>query len=138
MNIKKAEKTLRKAFKTFGIDFDFEVEKDHIKATCSLTLKGCDDDIYASFLFYEFGGCQYCFTFDKIEKSTHTLTLVNEFNENVLWFKAYIDDDYLRLEHPVRYMTDDALEEYTLRILQSMTDDDLKKYLFPLTSLTTN
>lgn len=141
MNLKKTVKELNRTFKSWGINFDVNIEKtksgnETVKATASLTLKGVDDDIFANFHFYPSGACEYLFTFDKLSKNAQTLDLANTFNEESIWFKAYIDDEYLRLSHIVFHMTEDKVAEYTDRILTNLADDDLKEWLLPLTDLT--
>lgn len=140
MNLKKLVKELNKVFNEWGIRFNTEIKRtdsgEKVQATANLTLKGADDDIYADFNFYPNGVCQYLFTFDKLAKTPKTLDLVNTFNEEALWFKAFIDDKFLRLSHIMLNMTEDMVAVYTDRVLDNLTDDDLKEYLLPLTRLT--
>lgn len=141
MNLKKVIKALNKLFNRWGIDFDINTKRlnngrEKVEATSSLTLKGYDDNIYARFSFYETGVAEYLFTFDQLVKNSETLNLVNTFNEESLWFKAFIDDKYLQITHTVLNMEDDQVADYTNSILEEMADDGMKEYLTPLTMLT--
>lgn len=141
MNLKKVVKILNKVFKGWGIDFNVDIKRlnngvQKVEATADLTLKGHDDDIYACFSFYENGMCEYLFTFDKLEKNIETLNLLSDFNTEALWFKAYIDGEYLRLSNVAFNMKEDIVETYTDRVLEKMADDLVKEYLSPLTQLT--
>lgn len=138
MNLKKTVKVLNRVFKEWGLEFEVELEPGNkrVRATDSLSIDGFDDDIFADFRFYESGACEYLFTFDKLWKEESTLALVNDYNANSVWFKAYLDEEYLRITHTVCNLTDDALEQYTNRILAYMVEEDNKKILYPLTELT--
>ena len=138
MNLKKAVKTLGRVFKEWGLDFTvtLEADKDRVRATNELTIDGHDDHVFADFRFYDGGAAEYLFTFDKLERNAETLALVNSFNEEIPWFKAYIDDEYLRLSHVVCNLTEDNLADYTSHILSDLVDEDVKAKLIPLTVLT--
>ena len=140
MNLQKAVKILSGVFKDWKLDFEVvhEAGDKRVKATGEFTISGHDDHVFARFSFYESGVSEYRFIFDKLTKTANTLQLVNAFNSETPWFKAFIDDDYLNVSHVVCYMTEDALAEYTERVLSNLVDDDVKEFLVPLTKLTTD
>ena len=99
-------------------------------------MNGFDDDIYCQFRFYEDGLVSYCFTFDKLEESADVLQKINNFNKNVVFFKAYLEDGFLRIDHVCYEMNEKTLEEYTKGIFRQMIAEKTKEYLRPLTALT--
>ena len=142
MNLKKVVKELEKVFKVWGISFGVGIKPTDsggvkVEASANLTLKGHDDEIYAYFTFYPNGVSEYSFTFDKLEKNEETLGLVNKFNEEVLWFNAYIDDEYLQLSHLTLGISEKTVAAYTHAVLDNLAnDEDVAKHLTPLTKLT--
>ena len=142
LKLNKAEKILNKVFKNYGgggLEFEYEYEENGLVARCDLTLKGCDDGILASFKFFTGGNVALDFYFDHLEANAHTLSLLNDFNNNVYYLKAFISDKgYLVVSAPVEYLNLDTLDETMARVMNEFIDDDVQKYLFPLTELTTS
>jgi len=137
MNLKKANKIVEKVTsKVLGLDFTFPMVNGHLEAKSSITMNGFDDDIYCQFRFYEDGLVSYCFTFDKLEESADVLQKINNFNKNVVFFKAYLEDGFLRIDHVCYEMSEKTLEEYTKGIFRQMIAEKTKEYLRPLTALT--
>ena len=137
MNLKKAKKIVEKVTdKVLGLDFTFPMVNGHLEAKSSITMNGFDDDIFCQFRFYEDGLVSYCFTFDKLEESEDVLQKINSFNKNVSFFKAYIEDGFLRIDHVCYEMSDKILEEYTKGIFRQMIAENTKAYLHVLTELT--
>ena len=137
MNLKKAKKIVEKVTgKVLDLEFTFPMVNGHLEAKSSITMNGFDDDIYCQFRFYEDGLVSYCFTFDKLEESADVLGLINTFNKNVPFFKAYIEDGFLRIDHVCYEMSEKNLEEYTKGIFRQMINETTKEHLRPLTELT--
>lgn len=103
INVRKAlaiiQKDLAKTWKK--LDFDYEiVDNDEIKVKSSVTLTNVDDDILIIINVYSSGRCGFRAVFDKIEKTGEALYLVNQFNDERSYFKAYIrEDGYLEFKH---------------------------------------
>lgn len=139
MDLIKTKKVLKKTLRKFNkkLDFKIEVEEQCVKATNNITINGYDDDILVSLEFYS-GGCAYFeFYFDYLDKTGSTLNLINDFNDNVLHLKASITQKgCLHICHTVQYLTEKTLPECTFRVLGSLTEDNTKKYLQPLTAIT--
>ena len=138
MNLKKASKVLQKAFSHYNnLGFEITFEKNHLEAKANLTVKAHDDDIYTKFQVYESGRVYYEFFFDYLNKTDHALNLINDFNDNVLFLKASIrDNGCLLLSCNTPYISEPDLEEFTVRVMSELVDDDTEKYLKPLTALT--
>ncbi len=103
-NLTKALKYLQKGINKRYPDFDFEYgfEDDCFKAVATgLTLKGIDDDIFISIRGYRSGGIMFTLIFDTLPLTARNLDLVNTFNEEDPYFKAYISEEknYLKLEN---------------------------------------
>ena len=137
MNLKKKKKTLMAVLnKKFGLDFEYSMVNGHLEGKNSITINGFDDDVYCQFRFYQDGLASYCFTFDKLEESGEVLRLLSEYNTNFRFFKAYLDDGYLRLDHVGYCVGDKELAEYTKGIMNEIISDKSKQYLRPLCNLT--
>ena len=137
MNLKKAQKTLEKVTKkVVGLDFTFPMVNDHLEAKSSITMRDFDDEIYCQFRFYTDGLASYCFTFDKLEPSDSVFEMLNDFNSNVAFFKAYLEDGFLRVDHVCYEVDDKTLESYTKGIFSQLISDKTKSYLRPLAALT--
>lgn len=137
MNLSNAEATLKEELnKKFGLDFEYKMIDGHLEAKNEITIKGFDDGIYCQFRLYESGVVSYCFTFDKIEMTGRVMVLVNNFNANFPFLKAYLENGYLRIDHVVYNMRNEDLGEYTSGIMSEIISDKCKKYLTPLTELT--
>ncbi len=102
LNTKKVLVLMRRQLdKEWGkIDFEYSSSKDEVSATANLTLNNHDDDIRAIITAYPGGGAVFRAVFDKIEKTSEVMSLLNDFNYDNAFFKAFIrDDGYLELRH---------------------------------------
>ena len=102
LNIKKVLTLVQKQLdKEWGkISFEYSTAKDEVNATANLTLNNHDDDIRAIITAYPGGGTVFRAIFDKIDKSSEVLDLLNEFNCDNPFFNAFIrNDGYLELRH---------------------------------------
>ena len=133
MNLKTAERYLRKVLNDgLGLDYEYEYNDDNLLAKHSITINGLKGDVYSAIRVYEDNTVVYRFTFDRIDRTRETLRLANEYNENFLFLKTYIDDEYLQLEHVAFYVSEENLEEYTKGIFDEVIAQNSKKYLKPL------
>ena len=84
---------------------DFELDNDSTNEktifTANITCDEYDDEIYVKVIVYNSGSIHVFFTFDKIEVSLKTLLMINTFNDETSWLKAYIteinNNNYLEL-----------------------------------------
>ena len=109
-----------------------------IKAVASdITLNGFDDDIMLIIRGYEGGGFVCRAVFDKIEKTPHALDLLNTFNDNSAFFKAFIrEDGYLELYHFFVCYDVKVYKEYGSEFLCRAADLNKDDAMVELASLT--
>lgn len=135
MNLKKAltiiEKQLKKSWSK--LDFEFKLESEKASATAShVTLRNHDDDISVIIRVYSGGTAVFRAVFDKIEKTPGALDVVNEFNDNGMFFKAFIrEDGYLELSHFIVVYDEkifkDYVDEFMIRLSKLADDEILQK-----------
>lgn len=102
LNVQKVLQLLRKNLERdwAKLDFEYVSGKDEVRARASLTLNNHDDDIEAIIAAYPGGGAVFRAVFDKIEKTEAVLGLLNDFNNDDPFFKAFVrEDEYLELRH---------------------------------------
>ena len=103
----------------------------------NVNLKGHDDDIFVDVSVYSSGITAYEFIFDKLAVNPTTLKLINDFNEKVFAFKAYIrSDGFLCIVQETEPILEDNVCDFTRNVFMDLVDDRTKKYLTPLTQLT--
>lgn len=137
MNLKVAERYLRKTLNEgFGLDYEYEYGDDHLLAKHSITVNGLKGSAYSIVRVYDDNTVVFRFTFDKIDRTRETVRLANEYNENNLFLKVYVDDEYLQVEHVAFIISEENLQEYVKGIFDELTTDLSKKYLKPLCELT--
>ena len=100
-----------------------------------------DNTVYLKLLVYESGTLHIFLTFGQIEKTYDNLFLINAFNSENPWFRAYIanfnDKDYLELHYTaiavekeqfvsevVGYLLNELLSENTYKYLKPILDGD--------------
>ena len=86
-----------------------------------------------SFSFYQNGFAIYSIYFDKLDVNEEVATILNEFNKNSLYFRAYVNNEgELVLEHSVAYIPDCLVYDYSSQILINIFDEALNNILSPL------
>ena len=125
------------------LDFTIKDRKDDsIRFTADVTLKKYyKDGIFISCTVYTGGTMHIFFTFDHLDENLNTLHLLNEFNDNSSWFKAYItqkgDKKYLELHYAAVGPDDEAEAADNFGfILRQLMSDTTVKYLSPLSQIT--
>lgn len=119
------------------LNFTYKHEKDEINVAASLTLNNHDDDIRAIINVYIGGGATFRAVFDKIEKTSEVLSLVNDFNDDNLFFKAFVrDDGYLELRHFMVCYDEKIFKDYSGEFLSRLAKLADNKILQKLTKLT--
>ena len=140
LNMKKALALLKKDLdKNWSkLDFQYSMEENGIKAVASnITLNGFDDDIMLIIRGYEGGGFVCRAVFDKIEKTTEALELLNQFNDNNSFFKAFIrEDGYLELCNFFICYDVKVYKEYGSEFLCRAADLNQDEAMTRLTALT--
>ncbi len=140
LNLKKALAYMKKDLsKNFGkLDFEYENEGDKIIAKASVTLKRFDDGIFVKFVGTDKGLILGTAVFDKLEPSYDAFSLINNYNDNHIYFKAFIrDDGYLVFENARFYCDEKEFVDYASdflgRLIDLQDEDDIQQ----LTSMTT-
>lgn len=141
MNPKKVFDLVKKNFEnlTFSIE---DYESNFIEFNAEFTAEDYfDDSVYARFTVYENGNSRAIFTFDSLEPTPTALQKINDFNENSVWFKAYItkrgETNFLELQfinlgfdgnteedaaNAIGFALNELLDDYTLEDLKPLTE----------------
>ena len=133
LNIKKAYNFIQNHLnKEWGdIDFDYSISKDEVNVTADLELNN-HGNVYAEMIVYQGGGTWFRAFFGEIEKTPEVLELLNEFNYNEPFFKAFIGDGGFELRHFFVCFEEDMLKSYAgefLTRLAGLADDECLKKL---------
>ncbi len=119
------------------LDFEYSSSKEEVSATANLTLNNHDDDIRVIIKVYPGGGALFRAVFDKVDKTADILNKVNDFNDNDVFFKAYIrQEGYLELMHFFVCFDENQFKFYAgefLSRLAGLADDE---YLQAITRFT--
>ena len=95
------------------------------------------NSVYCRFVAFSSGTIHLFLTFDVIERKYDNLYLINNFNENNPWFRAYIaninDRDYLELHYTSVGLKDEqeAIETFGF-LLNELLNENTLKYLKPI------
>ena len=96
-----------------------------------------DNSIYCRLVVFSSGTMHLFLTFDEIEKTYDNLFLINAFNEENPWFKAYIaninDKDFLELHYAAVSLKEEneAISVFGFLLTELLKEDTLK-YLKPI------
>ena len=96
-----------------------------------------ENSIYFRMVVFNSGTLHIFLTFDEIERTYDNLYLINAFNAESPWFKAYItninDKDFLELHYSVMGLQDDdeVINSFGY-LLNSLLTEDTLKYLKPI------
>ena len=142
MNLVNVKEQLLKMGQKIGLQVQEETaESVHMHA--QLTAKDYfDNSIYLRLVVFSSGTIHMFLTFNEIERTYDNLYLINNFNSENPWFKAYItninDKDYLELHYSAialekenevidtfGYLLNDLLSENTLKYLNPILNSDL-------------
>lgn len=124
---------------------DFELDNDSTNEktifTANITCDEYDDEIYVKVIVYNSGSIHVFFTFDKIEVSLKTLLMINTFNDETSWLKAYIteinNNNYLELHMAFPNSTnDDEASSNISFALENLLNESVINLLRPITNLT--
>ena len=103
--------------------------------------KSFDDDVRFEFSFNKNGAASVTIIFDSLEPTKYNYDLINAFNDNVGFLKAYLTErnghHFFAIEH---YAYEVVSEENAVNTLISMvkmlTGDRSKQFLLPILNLT--
>lgn len=118
-----------------------EEDDEKIVFRCNLTAEEYfSDEILVKVIGYEGGSLHAFLTFDQIDRTNRVYDLINNFNENNAWFRAYItngDTEYLEL-HFANICAADGQEmaEILNYALGQLLSEGVLENLTPLTDLT--
>ena len=132
---------LKEKLLSFGEKIGLQV---HEETTNSLTLHSqitakdyFINSVYCRFVAYSSGTIHLFLTFDVIERTYDNLYLINNFNENNPWFRAYITNinerDYLELHYTAVGLANEqeAIETFGF-LLNELLNESTLKYLKPI------
>ena len=123
------------------LGFDYDIQDDKVTVNGTVTTKTYDDGIYIDASLYESGNLCVTFVFDEVEPSLEVYRLINEFNDNVGYLKAYIttrnEKNFLAIDY---YVLNNESEEVAQQefeyALMKVVNDSVSKYLLPITAYT--
>ena len=96
-----------------------------------------DNSIYCRLVVFKSGTLHLFLTFNEMEKTYDNLFLINNFNAENPWFRAYIaninDKDYLELHYASLSLEKegDVLDSFGF-LLNNLLSEDTLKYLRPI------
>ena len=135
MNLTSLKEQLLEMGKKIGLQVEEETAQN-ITLHSEITAKDYfDNSIYCRITVFESGTFHMFLTFDPMERTYDNFYLINNFNTEHPWFKAYITNlngkDYLELHYSslavqdenevidtVGYLLNDLLNENSLKLLQ--------------------
>lgn len=124
---------------------NFEVTEntaDVIRFKANITAKKYfSDDVLLRVVSYKSGTYHVFFTFDQLDKNLRSYEAINEFNDNVSFFQGYISEkkggDFFELHaSSIVEASEDEIGDAICYIINQLLDDDVLKYLQPITKLT--
>ena len=141
MNLNLVKEQLLKFGSKIGLQVE---EEDAQKITLHTDIQAkeyFDNSVYFKLVVFSSGTLHLFLTFDEIESTYDNLYLINAFNSENPWFRAYIsninDKDYLELHYAsiaieneqsvvdvVGYLLNELLSENTLKYLKPILDSD--------------
>ena len=134
MNLLNLKEQLLQYGEKIGLQVDEETAEALTVHSQITAKKYFTNSVYLRFVVYKAGTIHLFLTFDVAERTYDTLYLINHFNDNNPWFRAYItnikDKDYLELHYTAiclkdeqevmntfAYLMNDLLNEDTLKLL---------------------
>lgn len=142
MNLELASQKAIEALKQHlkGIDFKAEIKNNGEFLDVyqeGLVLEGLDNAIYVSLQLTKGGYGFFCLTFDKLKKSAKTLEMVNRFNADNPFLKAYIHDNgHLAIENNVAIFSEIEFAEQAIEFMYRGSELAKDNNLIALAKLT--
>ena len=137
MDLIKLKEQLLAMGKGIGLQVQEET-KDSLTLHSQITAKDYfDNSIYFRLVVFASGTLHIFLTFNEMEKTYDNLFLINNFNAENPWFRAYIaninDKDYLELHYTSVSLEKEAdvLDSFGF-LLNNLLSEDTLKYLRPI------
>ena len=137
MNITALKEKLLKMGEKIGLQVH-EEDANSVTLHCQMSAKDYFiNSLYCRFVAYSSGTIHFFLTFDVIERTYDNLYLLNAFNENNPWFRAYItninDRDYLELHYAAVGLNteQEAIDTFGF-LLNEVLKENTLKYLKPI------
>ena len=141
LNMKAAQKSIQKGLqKEWGhISFSYSIEENGtiVKATADISVNDLADNISIIFTANSGRGFTGRAVFDKLPITPEYLEMVNAFNAQDAFFKAFIrDDNYLELSNFIIVYDEGMLSQYVDEFLCRVVDLPENEIMKELASLT--
>lgn len=137
MNLSNLKEKLLKMGEKIGLQVQEETAKT-LTLHSQITAKEYFlNSVYCRFVAFSSGTIHLFLTFDVIERTYDNLYLINAFNENNPWFRAYITNinnrDYLELHYTAVGLNDEmeAIDTFGF-LLNDLLSENTMKYLKPI------
>ena len=137
MNLKVIKEQLLEMGKGIGLQVQ-EEKADTLTLHAEITAKDYfDNSIYFRAVIFASGTLHVFLTFDEIERTYDNLYLINAFNNENPWFRAYVtninDKDYLELHYTSVALEQESEVTDTIGfLLNELLTDNTLKYLKPI------
>ena len=139
MNLTSLKERLLEFGKTVGLQVQEET-KDSITLHSQIVAKDYfDNSIYCRLVIFSSGTFHLFLTFDEIDRTYDKLYLINTFNEDNPWFKAYInninDKDFLELHYAgISIQEEQQVINIFGFLLTELLSEGTLRYLTPILS----
>ena len=137
MNLLNLKEKLLQYGEKIGLQVE-EEKADSLTLHSQITAKQYfTNSVYLRFVAFQSGTYHLFLTFDVIEKTYDNLFLINAFNENSPWFRAYItslnDKDYLELHYVAIGLKDEqeAIDSFSF-LMNDLLKENTMKFLRPI------
>ena len=137
MNLANVKEQLLKMGQKIGLQVQ-EENAESIQMHAQLTAKEYfDNSIYLRLVVFSSGTIHMFLTFNEIERTYDNLYLINNFNSENPWFKAYItninDKDYLELHYSAIALEkeNEVIDSFGY-LLNDLLSEKILKYLNPI------
>lgn len=123
------------------LGFDYDIKENKVTVNGTISSKTYDDGIYIDASLYDSGNLCVTLVFDQIDPTIEVYQLINTFNDNVGYLKAYITErsekNFLAIDYYVlNNATEEIAQEEFSYALLKVVDESVSKYLLPLTEFT--
>lgn len=140
LNIQKCKRMLLDHYDNLKFEDNSTDDKVRLVAK-GVHFKSFDDDVRLEYTFNQNGAASITIVFDSLDPTKYSYDLVNAFNDNVGFLKAYITErnnhHFFALEHYVyEVVTEQNAVETLVNMIDIMLSDNTKKYLLPILRMT--
>ena len=137
MNINNVKEQLLKMGQKIGLQIEEETAQSVTLHTELNAKEYFKNSIYFKVVIFSSGTVHMFLTFDEIESTYDKLYLINAFNSENPWFKAYIaninDKDYLELHYSaIALENDNQVIDTFGYLLNELLNEQTLKYLKPI------